>query len=64
MTGKRRGGIGGAGRDDESYNDIFDLDGCYFVYILVTYPGRARKLGAKKEADCRRKERKFTVPLL
>ena len=55
MAGQRRGGIGVAGWDDESYNDALDLDGCYFVYFFVRGPSRDRELEARKEADCRRK---------
>ena len=58
------GGIGGAGRDDKSYDDVFDIDGCYFVYVFVRGTGRSHKLEARKEADRRRKERIGTVPLL
>ena len=63
MSGQLRGGIGGAGQDDESYDDFLDLDGCYFNYIFVRDPGRARELEARKEAERRRKDRMGTVPL-
>ena len=63
MAGQRRGVIGGAGRDDEIYDNFLDLDGCYFVYIFVKDPGRSRKLEARKEAERRREERICAVPL-
>ena len=59
----RRGGIGGAGRDDKGYDDVLNLDGCYFIYFFVRDPGRVCKLEARKEAKRRRKERMGTVPL-
>ena len=61
MAGQRRGGIKGAGRDDESYDGVLNLDGCYFVYICVRDPGRAPEMEARKEAERRRKERMGTV---
>ena len=64
MAGQRRGGIGGAGRDDEIYDDVLDLDGCYFIYVCVRDPVRVRELKARKEAERRRKERMGTVLLL
>ena len=51
------------GRDNEKYDDILNLDGCYFVYICVRDPGRARELESRKGAGRRRKERMGTVPL-
>ena len=62
MARKRRGGIGGARRDNESYDDVLDLDGCYFVYFCVKDASRGRELEARKEAECRRKERMGTAP--
>ena len=58
------GGIGGAGWDDENYDDVLDLDGCYFVYVCVRDTSRARDLEARKEAEQRRKKRMVTVTLL
>ena len=55
MAGKCWGGIGGARRDNESYDDVLDLDGLYFVYVCVRDPGRALELEARKEAERRRK---------
>ena len=43
------------GRDYDSYDDVLDLDGCYFVYVCVRDPGRARDLEARKEVERRRK---------
>ena len=63
MAGQRRGDIGGAECDNNGYDDVLDLDGCYFVYIYVRDPGRARELEASKEAERRRKKRMVTVPL-
>ena len=63
MSGQRRGGIGGVCRDDNGYDDVLNLDGCYFVYVCVRDPGRARELEARKEAEHRRKERMSTAPL-
>ena len=57
------GDIVRAGWDDESYNEVLDLDGCYFVYVCVKDPGRARKLEARKVAERRRKDRMGTVLL-
>ena len=48
MAGQRWEDIGGAGRDNEGYGDVLDLNGCYFVYICVRDPGRARELEARK----------------
>ena len=56
-------GIRRAGRDDESYNDVLGLDGCYFVNVCVKDTGRARKLEARKVAERRRKDRMGTVLL-
>ena len=56
-------GIRRAGRDDESYNDVLNLDVCYFVNVYVKGTGRARELEARKVAERRRKERMGTVPL-
>ena len=64
MVGQRRGDIGGAGRDNEGYGDVLDLNGCYFVSVCVMDPGRACELESRKEAKRRRKERMGTVPLL
>ena len=50
MARQQRGGIVGAGKDDESYNDVFDLDGCYFVYVCVRDNDRAPDLESRKEA--------------
>ena len=63
MSGQRRGGIGGVRQDDNGYDDVLNLDGCYFIYVCVRDPGRARELEARKEAEHRRKERMSTAPL-
>ena len=63
MAGKPWGGIRGAGQNDESYDDVLNLNGCYFVYVCVRDPGRARDLEDRKEAKHGRKERMGTVPL-
>ena len=55
MVRQWQGGIGGAGREDDGYNDVLDLDGCYFVYICVRNLGRDRDLEARKETKSRRK---------
>ena len=51
------------GRDDKSYADVIDLDGCYFVYVCVGDPGRACELEDRKETERRRKVRMGTFPL-
>ena len=58
------GVIGGAGWDDESYDDVLDLEGFYFVYVCVMYPRREHKLKSRKEEENRRKDMMGTVPLL
>ena len=63
MAGKRRGGIGGAGRDNKGYDYFLDLDGFYSIYVYVRDPGRARKLKARKEAGRMRKDRMGTATL-
>ena len=63
MAGQRHGGIRGAVQDNEVSDDVLDLSGCYFVYVCVRGPGRARDLEDRKEAKCGRKERMGTVPL-
>ena len=63
MAGQPRGGIVGAGQNNEIYNDVFNLDGCCFVFVFVRDPGRAHKLEARKEAGQSRNERMGTVPL-
>ena len=63
MAGRRGGGHQRSGRVDDGYDDVLDLDRCYFVYVCVRDPGRARKLKARKEAERRRKDRMGTVPL-
>ena len=64
MAGQWWGGIGGAGWDNDGYDNILDLNGCYFVYVFVKDPGRVRELDARKEAELRSKKRMVTVPLL
>ena len=63
MEGQQRGGIRRTGQDNEGYDDVLNLDGCYFVYVCVGDPGRARDLEASKKAKRRRKERMGTVTL-
>ena len=63
MARRKRGGIRGAWWDNESYNDVLDLDGWYFVYVCIRDTGRAREMEAKKEAERSRKERMGTVPI-
>ena len=48
MSGQRRGGIGGVRQDDNGYDDVLNLDGCYFIYVCVRDTGRARELEARK----------------
>ena len=57
------GGHQRSGAGQKGYDDVLDLNGCYFVYVCVRYPGRARNLEARKEAKCRRKDRIGTIPL-
>ena len=63
MAGQRLGGIRAAGWDNESYDDVLDIDGCYFAYVCVRNPSRARELDASKEAECSIKERMGTFTL-
>ena len=63
MAGQRKGGIRGVRRDNGSYDDVLNLDECYFVYVCDWDPIRAHELKARKEAECRRKERMCTFPL-
>ena len=63
ILGQRWGGIRGSGRNGNSYDDLLYIDGCYLVHICVRDTDRARELGARKETECRMKERMRTVPL-
>ena len=63
MTGQQRGGIGGEEWDDKRYDDVLNLDGCYYVYVYVRNPDRDRKMETRKVAERRRKERMGTAPL-
>ena len=63
MAGRWRGDIGGSEQEGDGYNDILNLNWCYFIYIFVTDLGRSREVEARKEADRRRKKRMGTVPL-
>ena len=49
------GGHRRSGTDDKCYDDVLDLDGCYFVYVCVRDPVRARDLEARKEVERSRK---------
>ena len=52
------------GRDDECYDDVLDLYGCYLIYVCIRDPFRAREMDTRKEAKQRRKETMSTVSLL